>query len=251
MVNASKPLTTDKASLKILGIIHDPIHATYIKGLHTSLDTLTKLLPPIPGESPPDRAARKESLIAMAVNAIHEKHGIGHLLNEESTAQLFISITGQLVEMNADSKNHARWAEMARKASLNRKPTPPIGSVPIETANAKVMGILKTMQGPDSTAIITHLYRCLDDDAMIFPPVPGESTPDRRTRQDRAIALAINFIHEENGTDFLLSKPDKRDIVAVVDMTMIAIYNKLDDARWTTLIGGVKGGLPSSPGNAL
>ena len=109
--------TIASATRYALAILHCDDYAKLMTSLRKEMDEMSNLLPDIPHETAAQRILRQDSLIALAVNNIHEnpKLGMGAILDDEEPAQSFMLVTLELHEMN--KTNHAvRWARAAIKS---------------------------------------------------------------------------------------------------------------------------------------
>jgi hypothetical protein len=104
-----------------LSVLHCDDYTKFMTSLRKEMDEMSNLLPDIPHETAAQRILRQDSLIALAVNNIHENPnlGMGAIVDDEEPAQSFMLVTLELREMN--KTNHAvRWAQAAIKSMRER-----------------------------------------------------------------------------------------------------------------------------------
>ena len=209
----------------LLAALHRPCNEECLKDLYDHLDTLPVLMPPRLAEHPKNLVARKDAIIALAVNVLEEQKRIETPGN--SLAQQRQAITQQLTKMNKDSQA-VRWSNLATEAAKNCINKNSI--IPLTVANEKIWEVLKDSSSKPKP-LIEQLYEQLDKlDAMF--PATEESLQSRHARQDHVINLAINYIHEGNGTNYLLSPGDKRTIIPLIQQNMTVIYESTTEAQW-------------------
>lgn len=109
--------TIASATRFALAILHCDNYAKLMATLRKEMDQMSNLLPHIPHETAAQRILRQDSLIALAVNHIHEdpKLGMGAILDDNEPAHSFMLVTLELKNMN--QTNHAvKWADAAIKS---------------------------------------------------------------------------------------------------------------------------------------
>lgn len=195
--------------MEVLGIIQDKSHGVHLKSLYRSLDQYPTLIPPLLHETPEHRVKRKDVIINLAINRIHETHGPNYLTQEEDAICFFHSIQNELAVMHNDTEHSKIWAKSA--IGIADKSTPPplqnIPSAEIAEANKTVMSILKQTRAGWSR-LQNRIIKDIDKDSRFCNRLPEERYADFSLRMERMIALAINHIHETHGPKYLLSIPN-------------------------------------------
>ena len=121
-----EPLNFDETTQYILVALHGNHCKNAMENLLKQLDSMHNILPDIANESPEQRLDRKDSLIAIALNQIHEElvvldpqKGSKTLRDQEDLGALCDAIGYELNQMNGvePGKTQHRWAMLAREAA--------------------------------------------------------------------------------------------------------------------------------------
>ncbi len=107
----------DLSTKFVLAILHCDEYDPLMDTLRKEMNAMTNLMPDIPNETPAQRKIRQDSLIALAVNQIHEDPELGPriIIEDEDARHSFIMVTQQLQAMN-ENVQATQWSKIATKS---------------------------------------------------------------------------------------------------------------------------------------